>query len=156
MMVEFVRSAGETDVGVLTELEDEARAALGEVARGGPQWLETHGRIGAIGWQVRLADPGWSTLVAGLDGVVLAAASMRLPVGRRRQVAEVEGIFVTPLAREVGLGEMLLTSLVETAGSAGAREIDATALPGDRETKNLFERFGLVARLIVVSRRLEQ
>ena len=95
-------------------------------------------------------------MVAGVDGVVLAVASMRLPVGRKRPVAEVEGIFVTPLAREVGLGEMLLAAMIDTAGSAGAREIDATALPGDRETKNLFERFGLVARLIVVSRRLER
>ena len=32
--------------------------------------------------------------------------------------------------------------------------LDALALPGDRETKNLYERSGLVARLITVTKKL--
>lgn len=153
-MSEFVRTAGEDDLAALVILEDEVRVVLREIERGGRQWLELHPRLGPTGWQVRLADPGWATFLAGIDGVVLGLASMRLPVGRPRQVAEEAGIYVTEEARGVGLGEQLLTALLETAGAAGAHEIDASALPGDRDTKNLFERFGLVARLIVVSRRL--
>ena len=38
-----------------------------------------------------------------------------------------------------------------TASSRGCSRIDALALPGDRDTKNLFERNGLTARLIVAS-----
>jgi hypothetical protein len=37
----------------------------------------------------------------------------------------------------------------------GAKELEETALPGDRQTKKLFERFGMKARAITVSRRLE-
>jgi len=32
--------------------------------------------------------------------------------------------------------------------------VEAEALPGDRETKNLYERAGITARNIVVSKRL--
>ena len=35
-----------------------------------------------------------------------------------------------------------------------AAGIDGFALPGDRETKNFFERFGLTARAILVHRSL--
>ena len=75
-------------------------------------------------------------------------------VGRLRPAAEIECIYVTSGGREVGLGESLLGELLDLATAAGAEEVDATALPGDRETKNMFERAGLVARLIVVNRRL--
>ena len=44
--------------------------------------------------------------------------------------------------------------LVERARAADAVGIDALALPGDRETKNFFETFGLKARAIVVHRSL--
>ena len=94
-----------------------------------------------------------------IEAVLMAATEPVEPVELAQlvelPVAEVEGIYVTPEARGVSLGEEMLTTLVATATEAGAREIDATALPGDRDTKNLYERFGLVARLIVVSRRLE-
>jgi hypothetical protein len=38
----------------------------------------------------------------------------------------------------------------------GCFGVDALALPGNRETKNFFESFGLVARAIVVHRRLDR
>ena len=103
---------------------------------------------------MRLADPGWLTLVGGLGDAVLAAATMRLPIGRTRPVAEIDCIYVTPGARELGVGEALLRELLDAAVANAATEIEANALPGDRETKNLFERAGLVARLITVSRRV--
>ena len=43
---------------------------------------------------------------------------------------------------------------VAHAQDAGAVGIDSLALPGDRETKNFFETFGLKARAIVVHRSL--
>jgi len=152
--MEFVRPAADDDIAVLAALEDEARSAVAAQERGGDAWLVSHPRLATAGWTVRLADPGWAVVVAGIDGVVLGAGCLRLPVGRRRPVAEVEGIYVTPGARDLGLGELLLGALIERARSAGADSLDASALPGDRETKNLYERSGLVARLIVVSRDL--
>ena len=155
-METFVRPAESDDVVVLVELEAQLRAAAVAQERGGPAWLATRPELAGIGWRVRLADPGWLTLVGGIDGVVLAVGMMRLPLVGPRAVATVEFIFVTDGAREVSLGESILTTLVDAARVAGATEIDATALPGDRDTKNLYERLGLVARLIVVSRRLAQ
>jgi hypothetical protein len=38
----------------------------------------------------------------------------------------------------------------------GCFGVDSLALPGNRETKNFFESFGLVARAIVVHRNLER
>lgn len=155
-MDDFARVAVGDDATALARLEAAARDTLASVDRGGPQWLATHPELGVPGWSVRLADPGWRTVVAGIDDVVLAYGAMRVPLGAPRAVATIEAIHVDPGAREVGLGEAVLTALVEAAQACGADEIEATALPGDRETKNLYERMGLVARLIVVSRRLDR
>jgi GNAT superfamily N-acetyltransferase len=70
-------------------------------------------------------------------------------------VAVVDQVYVTPEARELGFGDTLLEAAVEAATAAAAHVIEGHALPGDRETKNLYERAGITARLITVSRRLD-
>jgi hypothetical protein len=47
-----------------------------------------------------------------------------------------------------------MDAIVAWAEAAGCVGIDSLALPGNRETKNFFETFGLVARAIVVHRPL--
>jgi hypothetical protein len=47
-----------------------------------------------------------------------------------------------------------MEALVAWCGIAGCFGVDSLALPGDRHTKNFFESFGLVARAIVVHRKL--
>ena len=69
-------------------------------------------------------------------------------------VARVDQVYVTPEAREVGFGDALLAAAADEALGAGASVLEGEALPGDRETKNLYERAGITARLITVSRRL--
>ena len=64
------------------------------------------------------------------------------------------GLYVDPGAREVGVGEAMMDLVLAWSEERGATGIDAVALPGDRATKNFFERFGLTARAIVVHRRL--
>ena len=59
-----------------------------------------------------------------------------------------------PEARELGVGELLLEAAIGWAEAHGCRGIDAMALPGIRASKNLFERFGLKARRLVVHRPL--
>jgi hypothetical protein len=49
---------------------------------------------------------------------------------------------------------MLMDQLVEWCRERGCIGVDSLALPGDRATKNFFESFGLVARAIIVHRRL--
>jgi GNAT superfamily N-acetyltransferase len=66
-------------------------------------------------------------------------------------VALIDQVFVTPEARELGFGDALLAAALEEARAAGAGVLEGHALPGDRDTKNLYERAGITARLITVS-----
>ena len=68
--------------------------------------------------------------------------------------ALVEQVYVTPEAREIGFGDDLLAAAIDTARRGGAVAIEAEALPGDRETKNLYERAGVTARKLVLSKSL--
>ena len=58
-------------------------------------------------------------------------------------------------ARGIGAGDALIGWVLADATQRGIRTVRAAALPGDRSTKNLFERNGLVARAIQVERRLD-
>jgi GNAT superfamily N-acetyltransferase len=91
--------------------------------------------------------------------VATLVTDVELPVGylvldRDGAVAHVDQVFVLPEARELGFGDALLAQAVDTARAAGASLIEGHALPGDRDTKNLYERAAITARLITVSKRL--
>jgi len=70
------------------------------------------------------------------------------------KVVVITDVYTTPEVRDVGVGELLLESAIAWATVLDAVAIDAYALPGARESKNLFERFGLTARLITVRHQL--
>lgn len=148
----FVRPATESDIGQLVDAERRFRASVAAVERGGAEYLAELDEAGESGWSARLTDPTWCVAVAGIDGAVLGVGAAQIT--RPRNSSRVQLLWVDEGAREVGLGESLLDQLVQRCRSAGATRIEAVALPGDRDTKNLFERAGLVARLIVVGRRL--
>jgi len=69
-------------------------------------------------------------------------------------IVTITDLYTTPEARDVGIGEVLLEAAIAWAIAIGAVAIDAQALPGARESKNLYERLGLTARLITVRRDL--
>ena len=146
MVDPVVRPARRDDVEQLEELEVEARTALvGQ--RGGDRWLETHAQRG----------PEWDAVVA--TGDVDVAVIGDVVVGyiltqRAGPVAAISEVYVTPEAREVGFGDALVETAMEAARAAGCAVIEGESLPGDRETKNLYERAGITARLIVVSKAL--
>lgn len=141
MIDPIVRVASSSDTEELGLLETAARAALLD-QRGGPRWLEEH----------PAHHPDWSmsrdrtVLVAVLDGCPVGY--LVLGLGR---VATVESVFVASGAREVGFGDALLEEAQRIAIAAGAELLEGTALPGDRNTKNLYERAGITARSITVS-----
>jgi ribosomal protein S18 acetylase RimI-like enzyme len=64
-------------------------------------------------------------------------------------------VWVSPDAREVGFGDDLLAAATDLARERGAVAIEAEALPGDRDTKNLYERAGITARKLVVWKALD-
>lgn len=143
------RLARSSDAGVLESLETEARLSLVD-QRGGPEWLAGCAPSDAAMWARRADDADWHVVVGAIDDVVVAYAAACV----RRSVATVTHLYVHPEARDVGIGEAMIEAFLTWAPTTGATALEATALPGDRQTKNLFERFGMKARAITVSRRL--
>jgi ribosomal protein S18 acetylase RimI-like enzyme len=84
------------------------------------------------------------------DDVVLGYLELEV----RGSIGAVVQVYVHPEARELGLGDEMLRAATVAARAAGCAVLEGTALPGDRDTKNLYERAGVVARKIVLSKRL--
>ncbi len=136
---------GASDVAQLEALEVEARAALVD-QRGGERWLVEHPAVGAA-WAQRCAHR--DVWLAHIDEVVVGYLEASLGDDG---VVRIEQVWVTPEAREIGFGDALLAAAIESARARGAIAVEGQALPGDRQTKNLYERAGIVARLITTYR----
>ncbi len=152
-MDETTRDATLSDVEQVVLLLAEGRSLMAD-ARGGPLWLARQAIKEPLDEAVGLAISGhdWLVQLAAIDmaplGVLIAQAETIGSV----TVAVVRELFVTPDARGVGLGELMMDAALEWAADRGFVGVDSYALPGDRATKNFFERFGLKARGIVVHR----
>ncbi len=147
MIDPVIRSAVAADVDQLRDLEREARAALvGE--RGGDQWLGEHPEVGD-GWAQRIEVV--DVFVGIIDEVVIGYIVAELGGDA---VVRIDQVWVTPEARELGFGDELLATAIDAGRQRGAVAVEGQALPGDRHTKNLYERAGIVARLITTFRRL--
>jgi GNAT superfamily N-acetyltransferase len=105
--------------------------------------------------QAACADPSKAVFVGLLEnhpvGVALLVTVDGMPGGL---LARVEELFVEPEARELGIGEGLLDACVGWAREHQCAGIEVEALPGARSAKNLAERSGFTARLIVLHRSL--
>jgi len=146
---EQVRPATATDAPALAQLEAEARQALVE-QRGGLQHLAE--RPAVDDWPTLLGATDAAVFVGSLDAVVVAY----LEIAYVGDLAVVRQAYVDPDARELGLGDGMLAAAMDTARARGCTAIEGTALPGDRNTKNLYERAGITARKITVWKRLGQ
>ena len=134
------------DAAQLIELEHEARAALGE-RRGGQRWLDTHAARSDL-WVEHIADR--AVFVAVHDEMLVGY----LVCSHADDIARVEDVYVAPDWRDLGFGDALLETAMADARASRCVLIEGEALPGDREIKNLYERAGVTARLIIVSRKL--
>ncbi len=125
--------------------------------RGGPMWARREGRALPMG-------PAIDAAMRAADCSVLAGTIDDTPVGYAiteiqemhdgESVGVITDIYVHPDARGVGVGESLLNAIVGWATEAGCVALDSIALPGNRDTKNFFETFGMKARALTVSRSL--
>lgn len=160
-----VRRAEPSDAGVLEQLHGEATSE--RLAHRGGEVLVASVRRGADGEEARrsfarlIDDDQVEVLVAELaprsaerrgGAVAVGHAVIRLAASAplTREVAVIEELYVTPRARTVGVGSMLLEDAKSMATERGCSGLDAIALPGDRSTKNFFEDHAMVARAIVV------
>lgn len=147
MIDPIVRPGIAGDHDQLRQLEREARDSLvGQ--RGGDRWLDEHPEVGD-GWAERCTDV--DVYVGSIDDVVIAYLVAELGDDA---IVRIDQVWVTPEARELGFGDELLATAIEAARQRGAIAVEGQALPGDRHTKNLYERAGIVARLITTFRRL--
>lgn len=146
-MHQLIRRLAIDDAEAVTQLERDARAALVD-QRGGQAHLAERAPVGE--WAT-LADsqdrPVW---VSTIDDVVLGYLELEI-VG---DTARVMQVYVEPQAREIGFGDWLLEAALDEARARSCSVIEGYALPGDRATKNLYERAGITARKITVSKEL--
>jgi len=84
-------------------------------------------------------------LVGTIDEVVVAYLELALGT-----TAVVEQVYVDPEARELGLGDDMLAMAIAAARQRGCVALEGTALPGDRLTKNLYERAAITTRKLTV------
>jgi GNAT superfamily N-acetyltransferase len=155
-VIEAAVPATAADVAVLVQLAEVARNEKSE-SRGGPMFLAREAPPGPHDERLAAAitDENQVVLCGTIDGTIVGFASMAYEKLRTGEfIAAIGELYVLPDARGVGVGEALMDALVAAAQGAGCRGIDAIALPGDRETKNFFETFGLKARAILVHRSL--
>ena len=98
------------------------------------------------------SDPMGNELlfVAGYGCTVMGSARVFV----NGTAADLQHVFVTPDAREVGLADSLITHILSDMRTRGISHVSGKALPGDRATKNLFERHGLIAQTIIVGKSL--
>jgi GNAT superfamily N-acetyltransferase len=90
-------------------------------------------------------------LVAGVGDTVLGSlrAILTSPMS-----CQIQHVYVEQPAREIGIGDALIRHVIDHCKSAGISWVAASAQPGDRAMKNLFERHGLVAQTILVGKSL--
>lgn len=145
-----VRSASEQDVPAIVDLAKEAQTEIAQF-RGHEQLLEDS----------TSTEQQWATAIASDTNVVLVALSSMSIIGYAKgdiddkgAICLVSHVFVDPQARQLGIGAGLVGEIARVAKAKGCQTLDAVALPGDRKMKNLYERIGMPARLLIASKNL--
>lgn len=151
------RPAVASDVDILAAL---ARTAIDELRplRGGAVWALLDARTEPIddGFAAEIDAETHAVTVGTIDDTVVGyAAAHDEPLHDGSTIARITDLYVMPDARGVGVGEQLLLAIEAWASARGHTALDSLALPGDRNTKNFFESFGLVARAIEVHRAID-
>lgn len=140
-----VRKAQSLDGSAVSALEQQCFRES-QIFRGSAQLLTEAPFIGSDFDQV-LGNTGRLILVVESSGDLCGFADLEIS----DSVAMVRRIYISEVARELGAGAKLIDELRIHAKARGCSRIDAYALPGDRLTKNLFERAGMKARLLIAS-----
>jgi len=147
------RPASEADLPELTglyrllEAEQAELKSLWPVADGLADPLENSLRA--------ILDDDNSTLVVGtIDDIPFGFLWMRLerllPQADGAMVGSARLVFVHPEARGVGVGEQMITMVMEDFRERGVTLFDSHVSPGHRLAKNFFESNGYSARRIVM------
>ena len=145
-----VRSARGDDAMAIAELEREAQIEIAQF-RGHERLIEVS-QVGDQQWPAILASRANIVMVAVSTDIVVAYAKADLDAAGTH--CTVSQIFVDQHARQLGIGATLVSEIARLAKAKGCTTLDAVALPGDRKMKNLYERIGMPARLLIASKDL--
>jgi len=149
------RPATGADLAVIAALYRELAAEMDALR---PLWSEAEGLAAPLedSLRVALSGPPWWGYVGTLDAVPLAFLLARdeplLPPHADTLVAAIRFVFTLAEARQVGLGEAMITAFMRDAATRGIGLFDAHVSPGHREAKNFFESNGFTARSITMHR----
>ncbi len=145
-----VRSARGDDAMAIAELEREAQIEIAQF-RGHERLLEVS----------QIGEKQWPAILATRNSIVMVAVSTEIVVAYAKADFDATGthctvtqIFVDRHARQLGIGATLVNEIARLAKANGCTTLDAVALPGDRKMKNLYERIGMPARLLIASKDL--
>jgi GNAT superfamily N-acetyltransferase len=146
-----VRHAEEADLGALREIDVSSRTILTD-QRGGEAWLADHPPL----TDMDDAQVVSRSLVGLIDDVVVGYVVWAIDDDPHRgRIIRIDRVHVVADARELGFGDALLNAVIDVGRARECRYVEGVALPGDRDTKNLYERAGITARSITVSKRLD-
>lgn len=124
-------------------LLDTAAAAEGRSFRGSTALEKSLGTFEAR-WPTTGMPDNRSFFVVTQQNVIIGFASVEMDASPRPLMTR---IHVAAQARRLGAGAALMRHIVTEVSPS----LDALSLPGDRETKNLYERQAMKARLIIAS-----
>lgn len=154
--MEGVREAEAADLPVLLALYESLKLELGEY-RGRWYELDAWPEPADESFRAAMADPATLVLVGTIDGFPLgyAVCEVRpgLPQNREGEVGRIRHLFVEVQAREVGVGEALVSACIAWMRGRGVRSADLQVLPGHRAAKNFCEENGFVARSLTMHAR---
>lgn len=156
MVDEAARLATSDDLAAIGMIAADV-AAETEEKRGGPLFLrrESGGDAAARARDILASESGFA-VIGTYDNVPFGYALVQIEeFDDGGRLARIDDLAVQAEARGSGIGEAIMNLVVDEATSRSCFGIDSRALPGDRETKNFFESFGLKARLLVVHRSLD-
>jgi hypothetical protein len=134
----FVRESTTQDAAVIEQLLSLSRAES-TLYRGSTYSQPSGSTSGAL------------SLVGGVGSTVMGTLSAVRTVGRTWFI---EYVFVMKDGREVGIADAMMLFALRHLTELDATRVESSAMPGDRATKNLFERHGLVAQTILVGKSL--
>lgn len=154
-----MESARPATVGDQAPIVTLVEAAVAELTptRGGSLWGLRDFRAAPFAPSIvaALAARDQFVAVGLIDDVILGYGVVREERLRNDSaLAVVDDLYVEAAARGVGVGAAIMDLLIAWSSDRGCIGVDALALPGNRATKNFFERYGLTARAIVVHRTL--
>ena len=149
------RSAAGDDIPLMMRILGEAEGEI-EKWRGGKVLWESRPSDSLAELLERcLAREDMLCLLGTLDDVpVSIGLATQAKLANGDPIAKIQILYVLEGARGVGAGAAIMAELAAWAETKGCIGIDATALPGDRSTKNFFESHGMSARELTLFKQL--